>query len=312
MAASPSATVWAMETDAKRGRTIAQHKPLSLLRRISIMTKAMQRAAQLIFAALTIACTISGSASAATRPADCTLIVDGKSYISGVCEFAHTDSDGSFSIYSDQYFAMVNVENGKGEAAWNGVPYATRAQAVLGDVHRNGGCWEGEKVRVCAVSIDKARHDAAVASRPKGLYISPEQADDLCASAPDYRFEPGAALVMDRCDHFLGLHQQVFHLASNDKISFDGKPGLCIDARASEGAKEPRLVLDDCAHVTVRWTYDRENKIVHSSNNLCWDVLYPDDKQREGRKAGDWSSPMIARACAKDAEKNTHFNFGHN
>jgi hypothetical protein len=72
---------------------------------------------------------------AAGCPADCTLIVNGKSYIGGICEFTSGDSNGSFSIFGDKYWAMVNVENGKGEASWNAVPYAAAAQTGLGQVH---------------------------------------------------------------------------------------------------------------------------------------------------------------------------------
>ena len=273
------------------------------------MTTTLQFAAKLIFAAtlgmtsLGMTCAMSGTAFAATRPADCTLIVNGKSYIGGICEFQHDDSNGSFSIYGDKYWAMVNVENGKGEASWNGVPYATAAQTELGDVHRVGGCWEGPKVRICALAMDQTRSDAIVASRPKGLLISPAYEGYLCASVPGYRYEPGAALVMDRCDQFVGLRQRVFHL-SGGKISFEGKPELCIDARSLPGVKETRLVLDNCAHVAIQWTFNRNRNDVRSNTNLCWDVVFPNHK----KKADDWSSPMIAHPCEQDEEKNGRFD----
>jgi len=248
---------------------------------------------------------MSCPALAATRPVDCTLIVDGKSYIGGVCEFVRTDKDGSFSIYGDKYWAMVNVENGRGEAYWNAVPNATHAQAQLGEVHQVGGCWEGPRVRICALAIDPIRRDAIVARRPKGLLISPEHMDYLCASVTDYRFVPGATLVMDRCDYFWGVRQRVFR-RSEDKVSFDGKPELCIDAKSLAGAKEARLVLDDCARVAIRWTYDGDKKVIRSSNNLCWNIIFPD----HNKKGDDWSSALIAVPCEEDAEKNGRFEFG--
>lgn len=156
------------------------------------------------------------------RPADCMLIVEGKSYISGICKFVRSDKKGSFSIYGDQYWATVNIEDSNAKAAWNEEPYATHAQAWLGDVHRVGGCWEGPKVRICALALDPARRDTILASWPKGLHISPEYVDYLCVSARDYRFEPRAALVMDRCEGFCGCAngyssspETRFHLRAN-------------------------------------------------------------------------------------------------
>ena len=45
-------------------------------------------------------------------------IVDGKSYIGGVCEFVRTDKDGSFSIYGDKYWAMVADLNSAATSNW--------------------------------------------------------------------------------------------------------------------------------------------------------------------------------------------------
>lgn len=269
------------------------------------MTTPVRFAAKLIFAVtLLTACAVSGPASAAdTRPGDCTLTVDGKSYISGPCEFSPPDKNGSFLIYGERHWAWVFVERGKAEASWNGVEDPDNGHSALGNVRRVGGCWEGAKVKICARDIDKTQAKAILAARPKGLMISPDPAENLCASAAGYKFEPGAALVMERCDHFLGLRQRVFKRTGN-KISFEGKPGLCVDARPSADAKEMRLVLDDCAHVAVRWSYDMEKTMIRSGNNLCWDVILTDD-----RKDGDTPSPMIARPCAQDAEKNGHFIF---
>ena len=111
--------------------------------------------------AAAIALSLSDPALAGPCPADCKLIVNGKSYINGVCEFTADDKKGSFAIYGDEYWAMVNVENGKGDASWNEVPYATHAQALLGEVRQTGGCWEGLNVRICALAIelDPAQRD---------------------------------------------------------------------------------------------------------------------------------------------------------
>jgi len=274
------------------------------------MTTAARFRAKLVFGAALVmtlfgmACALSGSAFAASRPADCTLIVNGKSYISGICEFAPYDG-GSFSIYGDQYWATVNVENGKGEASWNGMPYTPQAETELGKIHQVGGCWEGPKVRICALAIDQTRRDAIVASRPKGVAISPAYEGYLCVSVPDYRFEPGAVLAMNRCDQFVGLRQRVFQL-SEGKISFEGKPGLCIDARSLPGVKELKLVLADCAHVAVRWTFNKDANEIRSNTNLCWDIVFGAGHKK---KADDWTSAMFAHPCNPDPDKNGKFEF---
>src|SRR5438552_13208150 len=99
----------------------------------------------LLLAVALAAPSLSNSASASTRPVDCTLTVEGKTYISGVCEFVVSDGAGSFSIYGDKYWASVEVEGSKGDAHWNEAPYATHAHTPLGEVRRIGGCWEGAK-----------------------------------------------------------------------------------------------------------------------------------------------------------------------
>jgi hypothetical protein len=239
---------------------------------------------------------------AASRPADCTLTVNGKSYIGGLCELTSDDS-GSFSIYGDRYWAMVNVENGKGEASFNAAPYAPQAETELGKVHQVGGCWEGPKVRICALAMNQSHRDAMVATRPKGLSISPAYEGYLCVSVPGYRYEPGAVLVMDRCDQFVGLRQRVFHL-SEGKISFEGNPGLCIDARSVTGVKELKLVLDDCARVAIHWTFNKDANEIRSNTNLCWDIVFGPGQKK---KADDWTSAMFAHPCNRDPDKNGKF-----
>lgn len=269
------------------------------------MTTAARIVAKLIFAATVLMTyAVSGSASAATRQAECTLIVNGKSYISGVCELSPGDN-GSFSIYGDKYWAMVDVENGKGKASWNAAPYATSAETELGKVHQVGGCWEGAKVRICAGGMTQAHRDAIVAYRPKGLAISPAYEGYLCVSVPFYRFEPGAVLEMNRCDQFVGIRQRVFQL-SEGKISFEGRPGLCIDARSVTGVKELKLVLDDCAHVAVRWTFNKDANEIRSNTNLCWDIVFG---LGHTKKADDWTSAMFAHPCNPDPDKNGKFEF---
>ena len=142
--------------------------------------------------------------------------------------------------------------------------------------------------------------------RPKGLLLSPEYVDYLCASVPGYRFVAGTTLVMDRCDHFWGVRQRVFRL-SGGRVSFEGKPDLCVDAKPSAGTKGAKLVLDDCSRVAVRWTYDEDKKVIRSSGNLCWKILFPDHGNGDDR-----SYDMIAAPCEQAAEEGSRFEFSGN
>jgi hypothetical protein len=258
----------------------------------------------LLFVAISAALTLSHSVhAAATRPADCTLTVDGRNYISGMCEFSATDKNGSFSIFGDKYWAAVLVDEGKGVAAWNAFPDGLRAEDHLGEVRRLGGCWVGPRARICALALDPARRDAIMARRPKGLSLSPEHMDGACVSAPGYRFVVGAALLLDRCDFQIGLRQKVFSRAANN-VSIEGNPELCIDARMEAGAKEARLVLDYCAYVSIRWIYDEDEQVIRSSSGLCWDF-----RRDEGSKSNE-PNTMFAHPCEHDPKKNGRFKFG--
>src|SRR6476660_318770 len=105
-------------------------------------------------------CALTGSAAiAAQRPAQCKLVVKGKTYIDGRCNFEDF-GDGSFAIgvlRDDQripvggfYFAYVDVHGNKAEAKWNEDPRELHANAPLGTLSRNGACWENAIAQVCA------------------------------------------------------------------------------------------------------------------------------------------------------------------
>jgi len=240
----------------------------------------------------------------ATIPVDCKLIVDGKSYIDGVCEFVRNDTDGSFSIYGDRYWAAVQIEHDRGITYWNESPGATHAQSPLGDVSRSGGCWENRRVRICALAIEPTRRTKLLAQRPKGVAIRPSYSDYLCLSAPAYQFVAGATLRIDQCDAFWGVRQRVFRL-SGDQISIEGKPELCIDARAAAGTGDAALMLDDCAHVAIRWRYDATSKVIRSDNDQCWTVRLSDDA-----KMNVWSPPIGARRCDAAPSDASQFAIG--
>ncbi len=91
-----------------------------------------------VMAALAVSCSLlPGAASAAQRPVACKLVVKGKTYLDGVCQF-EADKDGSFRIFGKDYFAYVNVFGKTAEASWNADPQSTHAQAPLGKLTRKG------------------------------------------------------------------------------------------------------------------------------------------------------------------------------
>jgi len=116
---------------------------------------------RLIVAASVVAiCALTGSAAiAAQRPALCKLVVKGKTYINGRCNFEDF-GDGSFAIGvlgDDQpipaggfYFAYVDVHGNTAEAKWNEDPTDLHADAPLGTLTRNGACWENAIAQICA------------------------------------------------------------------------------------------------------------------------------------------------------------------
>lgn len=101
-----------------------------------------------LFASLTVA-------SAQAKPAKCLLLVDGKTYINGACNFdAANDGTGSFSIGTDdaanKHFAYVNIWKGQGVGYWNGSVPETHAHEDLGTLNHNGACWYNDRAIVCA------------------------------------------------------------------------------------------------------------------------------------------------------------------
>ena len=129
-----------------------------------------------IFAIACAALIVAGAApraQAAQRKADCLLIVDGKTYINGSCDYS-PDSDGSFQIsryvvthggtYGYQtrghgYFASV-FPNGDGSAtgSWNGTEHASHAMVDLGTLRRAGACWQNERAKVCVWKVGERRY----------------------------------------------------------------------------------------------------------------------------------------------------------
>jgi len=103
-----------------------------------------------IAAALAIAL-LSVEASAKDISA-CSLIVDGKQFINGPCEFSPL-GEGSFKIMKEPWFAYVNLHSDQrntADGSWNENPQSNHAESDLGVLVRRGECWSNERATICA------------------------------------------------------------------------------------------------------------------------------------------------------------------
>jgi hypothetical protein len=85
----------------------------------------------------------------------CLLRIKGKDYIDGPCDIS-LDPDGSFDVIEHYdhpgYFAKVLRDGAGAHGFWNGARDSTHAHDDLGELKRNGACWENETAKVCAWS----------------------------------------------------------------------------------------------------------------------------------------------------------------
>ena len=220
--------------------------------------------------ALALAGFLSTGAFGASRPASCTLVVKGKTYINGPCEF-DADKDGSFRISAKDYFAYVNVTGKTAEASWNADPKATHAHAPLGVLTRKGACWENADARICARDLPATQKAAALAARPNGEYIYPDYpgASQSCVIARGGKWVEGALLVLDTCPGDRSANRFV---PAGDAIKIDKADGLC--AGVAPGAK-PLVVLQKCGGPGAAWTASASattSAAVRSANGICWTI----------------------------------------
>lgn len=103
-----------------------------------------------IVAALAIVLS-SGGASAENISA-CPLIVGGKQYIDGPCEFDPLGG-GNFKIMKEPWFAYVNLRSDQRDTAdgsWNENPGSNHAESQLGVLVHRGECLSNEHAGICA------------------------------------------------------------------------------------------------------------------------------------------------------------------
>jgi hypothetical protein len=100
--------------------------------------------------AIVAICSLAGStAIAAQQQAMCKFVVEGKTIISGRCNF-ESDPDGSFRIWDDVHTVYLNVDGKTAEASWNKNPKSFHADSPLGMLTRNGACWWNATAQICA------------------------------------------------------------------------------------------------------------------------------------------------------------------
>ena len=247
---------------------------------------------------------LSSGALAAQKPASCTLVVKGKSYIEGECQF-EADPDGSFRITGKDYFAYVNMIPGTktAEASWNADPKATHAHAALGTLTRKGACWENADAKICARALTATKAAAAVAAQPKGEMIYPDYpgASQSCIIARGSKWVEGAQLVLDRCPGGPGANR---FLRAGEALQIDKADGLCVGV-ARSGPK-PLAALQKCGDAGTKWsssTKSTDAASVRSADNECWTIpKLPDDKAK-------FPFEILIAPCAAKADDQLKFFF---
>lgn len=113
------------------------------------------------------------------RPVDCLLIVKGRTYLDGRCEY-ESDPDGSFRMFGKDYFVYLNVvEKNLGDVSWNADPKSTHAHNRIGEVRRDGACWTMNRdTRICAWRVGERPANyldkvAAPKQKPQARYACP-------------------------------------------------------------------------------------------------------------------------------------------
>lgn len=239
--------------------------------------------------------------AASARPADCTLVVKGRTYIKGPCEFK-AEKDGSFQISGGDYFAYVNVTGDVAEASWNADPKSTHAQAPLGTLQRKGACWSNAIATICARALPPAQAKAIQAAQPAGEMIYPDfpGASQSCIGI-EGRLQTGATPVLHNCKL---PADRIFVRNAEGRLSIDKNPRLCIDLESPGMMRPPQLVLNECRQSSRTWTWQgrgTDSGVVRSSDGLCWRIPALADPNAQ------FPFAITAMPCSRTAGENLRF-----
>jgi hypothetical protein len=259
--------------------------------------------AMLVATAVTVACSLlSGMASAAQRPVLCKLVVKGKTYIDGQCNF-EADKGGSFRIFGKDYFAYVTVTGKTAEASWNADPASTHAQAPLGTLTRKGACWVSATVEICARDLPPDKLAAARAVQPKGEMIWPDfpGASQSCIMPRGMKWADGVPLVLGTCPGDKSANRFV---RAAGEIRIDRASDLCVGI--ARGARRAVVELQKCTEAGGQWSSPATNTqsaTIRSSMGECWIIpALQDDKAK-------FPFAIEADFCDKPGAKPIKFHF---
>jgi len=244
--------------------------------------------------------------SASAFPVDCLLEVHGKTLIKGVCEFT-SRGGGDFQIDGKEgYFAQLSIYDKEKDKSLAGLninegPGSTHAQRFLGDVRRQGACWVGDDIQVCARALSAAKRAKIEAERPNGVAIEWQVAGYPMICMND--FKPGTDLQLGGCVKKHGALPMFFKPIKGD-IRIDKHPDVCIAAKPTDRPDVSKLVLEDCKLVSRAWhTFSKKGwfgKVIHSEDGLCWSV------NEDPKYSANY---ILAIPCRDNMSENHKFDF---
>jgi len=247
-----------------------------------------------------------GTATVLAFPANCLLEIDGKKYIDGICEFT-PGSGGDFQISGkNHYFAQLGIYDRGDDSSlaslnWNANPRSIKAHAFVGDVRRNGACWENKRSKICARKLHPDEQQKIENARPNGEKIVLEVPGYPGVCLSENLFSLGTEVVLGDCVGVYGEYPKLFK-RTIDNIVFDKHPGICIDTQSTNKKNVSILVLEDCQKATTKWHYFKGT--IHSSTkDLCWSLPDPDNTNDL------WPINILATPCRANLDENVRFQF---
>ncbi len=168
----------------------------------------------------------------ARRQVDCLLVVKGRTYLDGRCEY-ESDKDGSFRMFGKDYFVYFNVlEKNLGDASWNADPKSTHAHNRIGEMRRDGACWVMNKdTRVCAWRLGE--RPASTAEKPANTN---KRARYSCPAAGSIRSKESKRKAVVHFANSTGRTMDVVW------IDFDGKRKTYRTLKNGEDYKQQTFV----------------------------------------------------------------------
>jgi hypothetical protein len=252
--------------------------------------------------------------SAAARPVQCKLTVDGKSFTNGDCDFEALGKDGSFILRAKSgIFVYVTVNApGVADASWNEQPSSTHAQAPLGEVRQQGACWSNKRTILCAWQPGQAptRPTAEVvppvatqATAPRIATPSLEAAEQkaglltlsgmrsgtacMIAESP----KKGAHLVIGKGDECSGPNAH-FVLGSDNIVQLAQAPDFCVASKDRAG--EPAFVGECATASLLVYNADERSVGAVAGEALCLGLK---GRPEESQIAS--GQPFVSKTCAK-------------